>query len=91
MEYTYTTTEAMDAALEYEAAKQGKTAEELFHIIVTADMGTLVRGYQASAKEDLKAVYDKIKDKDKADIDKILDKYKEKKPKPEPIEPEPIP
>ena len=84
MEYTYITTEAMDAALEYEAAKQGKTAPELFHIIVTADMGTLVRGYEASAKEELKATYDKIKDKDKEDIDKILDKYKPKKEEPVP-------
>jgi len=83
MEYTYTTTEAMEAALAYEAAKQGKTAPELFHIIVTADMGTLVRGYQASQKEDLKATYDKIKDKDKEDIDAILDKYKPPKPKKE--------
>ena len=84
MEYTYITTEAMDAALEYEAAKQNKTAEELFNIIVTADMGTLTRGYEASQKEDLKAVYDKIKDKDKEDIDKILDKYKPKKEEPVP-------
>ena len=85
MEYTYITTEAEDAALEYEAAKQNKTAEELFSIIVTADMGTLVRGYEASAKEDLKATYDKVEGKDKTDIDKILDKYKPKKE--EPVEP----
>jgi len=85
MEYTYITTAAMDAALEYEAAKQNKTAEELFSIIVTADMGTLVRGYEASAKEDLKATYDKVEGKDKTDIDKILDKYKPKKE--EPVEP----
>jgi len=92
MEYTYTTTEAMDAALEYEAAKQNKTAEELFSIIVTADMGTLVRGYEASAKEELKTIYDKVAGKDRTDIDAILDKYKPKKPEPEPVvEPEPVP
>ena len=83
MEYTYTTTESEDKALDSGAKRQGKTAEELFNVIVTADMGTLTRGYEASAKEELKATYDKIKDKDKEDIDKILDKYKP--PKKEPV------
>jgi len=91
MEYTYITTEAEDKALDSGAKRQGKTAGELFHIIVSADLGTLVRNEEGHATEELKAVYDKIKDKDKEDIDAILDKYKEKKPKPEPIEPEPIP
>ena len=79
MEYTYITTESEDKALDSGAKRQGKTAGELFHIIVTADMGTLVRNEEGHATEELKATYDKIKDKDKADIDKILDKYKEPK------------
>uniref|UniRef100_A0A6M3INF6 Uncharacterized protein n=1 Tax=viral metagenome TaxID=1070528 RepID=A0A6M3INF6_9ZZZZ len=84
MEYTYITTEAEDKALGSGAKRQGKTAGELFHIIVSADLGTLVRNEEGHAKEELKAVYDKIKDKDKEDIDKILDKYKPKKEEPVP-------
>ena len=83
MEYTYITTEAEDAALDSGAKRQGKTAGELFHIIVSADLGTLVRNEEGHATEELKATYDKIKDKDKEDIDAILDKYKPPKPKKE--------
>ena len=78
MEYTYTTTPEMDAALTAESANQGNTPEELFNIIVTADMGTLVRNYGDKKKN----LYDKTDAKDKAVIDKILDKYKPKKEDP---------
>ncbi len=78
MEYTYTTTKEMDAALAAESKNQKTTAEALFNTIITADMGTLVSNHASRAKEDLKTLYDLIKDKDKEDIDKILDKYKPK-------------
>jgi len=75
MEYTYMTTPEMDAALTAEAGQQDITAEELFNIIITADMGTLVRNHGDKKKN----LYDKADAKDKSDIDAILEKYKEPK------------
>jgi hypothetical protein len=57
MIYAYTTTEEMDNALTAEAEKQGKTAEQLFTEIITADMGTLTRNYEATKKDQVYEAY----------------------------------
>jgi hypothetical protein len=57
MDYEYTTTSEMDEALSAEAEKQGKTAEHLFAEIITADMGTLTRNYEATKKDQVYEAY----------------------------------
>jgi len=84
MEYKYATTDEMDDALATEAEKQGKTAEELFNIIVTADMGTLTRNHEAIKKDQVFEAY-KQNSASKASIDEVI--LSSKPVKIEPIEP----
>ncbi len=79
MEYTYTTTKEMDEALAEEATNQNTTPEALFNIIVTADMGTLVRNRQDQVKSEMADAYLLADDKDKKTIDDIVKKVKEPK------------
>jgi hypothetical protein len=55
--YTYKPTDEVQEALDAEAEKQKITAEELFNIIVTADMGTLTRNYEATKKDQVYEAY----------------------------------
>lgn len=77
MRYTYDTTKEMDEALAYNAGKNGQTAAELFAVIVTADMGTLVRNFESVAKERIYETYKKADETDKATINAIAAKVEE--------------
>jgi hypothetical protein len=87
MEYKYTTTPEMDEALSAEAEKQGKTAEQLFTEIITADMGTLTRSYEATKKDQVYEAY-KADPESKVKIDASI--LAAKPVKEEPIKAEPI-
>ena len=51
MERIFVTTNDQDLDLEFEAKRQGKTAQELFELIINADLGTLARNLEGIKKD----------------------------------------